>query len=97
MSHNLDFCQSKCHKNSPKLEVAAFIPLKLDWERAVLDWHRENYDKLLNKEKFTLVLDGALKKCYADCSAIQSSRACGSYQWNPENTGFLQFLGKTKH
>jgi hypothetical protein len=19
------------------------------------------------------------------------------YQWNPENTGFLQFLGKTKH
>jgi len=50
-----------------KLEVAAFRPLKLDWERAVLDWHRENYDKVLNKEKFAPVLDGALKKCYVDC------------------------------
>jgi hypothetical protein len=32
------------------LEVAAFRPLKLDWKRAVLDRHRENYDKILNKE-----------------------------------------------
>jgi len=32
------------------LKVAAFRPLKLDWKRTVLDWHRENYDKILNKE-----------------------------------------------
>jgi hypothetical protein len=54
-------------KRLQKLEVAAFRLLKLDWKRAVLDWQRENYDKILNKEKFAPVLDGALKKCYVDC------------------------------
>lgn len=32
------------------LEVAAFRPLKLEWKWAVLEWYRENYDKILNKE-----------------------------------------------
>jgi hypothetical protein len=32
------------------LEVAAFRPLNLDCKRAVLDYYRKNYEKVLNKE-----------------------------------------------
>jgi len=32
------------------------------WKTAVLEWNRQNPDKILNKEMFVSVLNGALKK-----------------------------------
>jgi hypothetical protein len=52
------------------LDVATFRPLKLGWKTSVPDRHRKNSDKILNKEWFTPVLDGALRKYSVDCSAI---------------------------
>ena len=58
-------------------DAATIRPLKLDWKPADLKWHKQNPDKILNKEWFAPVLDGALKKRCLECSAIRSFRACG--------------------
>jgi hypothetical protein len=78
-----------------QLGVATFRPLKLGWQTSVLEWHRKNSDKILNKEWFTPVLDEALKKYSLDCSAILGFRACGFYPWDREDTDFSKCLGKT--
>jgi len=44
---------------------------------AVQDWHKQNPDKILNKEWFGHVLAGALKKYSLECSVIQGITACG--------------------
>jgi hypothetical protein len=59
------------------MNVATFKPLKMGWKRAVQDWHKQNPAKILNKEWFSPVLDGALKKYSLECSAIQGVPACG--------------------
>jgi hypothetical protein len=46
--------------------------MKLGWKSADLERHRQNPDKILNKEWFVPVLDGALKKHSPECSAIWS-------------------------
>jgi hypothetical protein len=53
-----------------ELDVATFRPLKLGWKTSVLEWHRQNSDKILNKEWFAPVLGGALKKYSVDCSTM---------------------------
>ena len=58
------------------LDIATFSPLKLGWKTAILEWHRQNSYKILNKEWFSPVLDGA----------------CDLYPWNPENTDFKMSL-----
>jgi len=64
------------HPNAVRLlqpaDVATFNPQKLGWKTAVLDWHRQNSYKILNREWFAPVLDGACDLC----------------PWNPENTDF---------
>jgi hypothetical protein len=71
-----------------QLDVATFRPLSLGWKMSVLEWHRQNSDKILNKEWFAPVLDGALKKYSVECSAILRFRTCGLYLWDPDNTNF---------
>jgi len=54
------------------LDAAIIRPMKLGWKSADLERHRQNPDKILNKEWFVPVLDGALKKHSPECSAIWS-------------------------
>jgi hypothetical protein len=68
-----------------QLDVATFRPLKLGCKTSVPEWHRKNSDKILNKEWFVPVLDGALKKYSLDCSAILGFQACGLYPQDPED------------
>jgi hypothetical protein len=49
---------------------------------------------MLNKEWFVPVLDGALKKYSLDCSVVRGFRACVLNPLNPENTDYLECLGK---
>jgi hypothetical protein len=77
-----------------QLDVANFRPLKLGWKTSVPEWHRKNSDKILNKEWFPSVLDGAVKKYSLDCSAIFGFRTCGLYPWDPEDTDLSKCLGK---
>jgi hypothetical protein len=79
-------------------EVAIVRTLKLGCKTTVLDWHRQNSNKILNKEWFAPVLDGALRKYSLDCSVVHGFLACGLNPWNPENNDYLECLGeKTKH
>jgi hypothetical protein len=64
------------------------------WKTTVLEWNRQNSDKILNKEMFVSVLNGALKKFSLECSAVQDFQDCGSYLLNPENADFSKCLGK---
>jgi hypothetical protein len=68
-----------------QLVIAASRPLKLGWQTSVPEWHRKNSDKILDKEWFAAVLDGALKKYSLDCSAILGFRAYGLYPRDPED------------
>jgi hypothetical protein len=77
-----------------QLDVATFRPLQLGWKTSVLEWHRQNSDKILNKEWFAHVLNGALKKYSLEYSAILGIRTCGLYPWDPENTDFSKRLGE---
>jgi hypothetical protein len=58
-----------------QLDVATFRPLKLGWKISVSKCRRKTSDKILNKDCFTPVLDGALKKYSLDSSAILGFRA----------------------
>jgi hypothetical protein len=53
------------------LDAATFRPLKLGCKTAVLEWHRQNSDKILIEEWYSPLLDGALEKYSLECSAIQ--------------------------
>jgi hypothetical protein len=76
------------------LEVATSRPLKLGWKTAVLDRHKQNSNRILNREWFA----PAVQKYSLVCSAVRGFRACDVYSWNPKNTDFLECLGKkTKH
>jgi hypothetical protein len=66
----------------------------LGWKISVPEWHRKNSDKILNKEWFAPVLDGALKKYSLDCSAILGFRVCGLYLLDPEDRDFSKYFGK---
>jgi hypothetical protein len=70
----MDITLLSIHPNTTRLlqqlDVATFMPLKLGWKMSVLEWHRLSSDKMLNKEWFAPVLDGALKKYSLECSAI---------------------------
>jgi hypothetical protein len=50
-----------------QLDVATSRSRKLGWQTSVPEWHRKISDKILNKEWFAPVLDGALKKHSRDC------------------------------
>jgi hypothetical protein len=76
------------------LGVATVRPLKLGCKTTVLDWYRQNSNKILNKEWFAIVVDGAVKKYSLDCSVVHSFLACGLKPWNPENTDYLECFGK---
>jgi hypothetical protein len=67
------------------LDVTTFRPQKMGWIVEVIEWHRQKSDKLLHKEWFPSVLDGALRKYALECSATQDFRASGFYPWDPEN------------
>jgi hypothetical protein len=45
-----------------QLAVPTFRSLKLGWKTSVPEWHRKHSDKILNKDWFPPILDGALKK-----------------------------------
>jgi hypothetical protein len=49
----------------------------MGWKTAWQEWHEQSPDKILNKEWFSPVLDGALKKYSLERSAIQGVPACG--------------------
>jgi hypothetical protein len=76
------------------LEVATFRPMKLCWKTVILQWHRQNSDKMSIKGWCAPVLDGALNKRSPDCLAIYGFRACGLYPWNPENMTYEIALEK---
>jgi hypothetical protein len=76
------------------LNVASFRPQKIGWKTAVLEWHRQNSDKILHQECFTPVLNGALKKYALQCSATRFL-TLWLIPWDPENTDFSKYLGKS--
>jgi hypothetical protein len=59
------------------LNAATFKPLKMGRKTAGQDWHKQNPDKILNKERFSPVLDGALKNYSLECSRKQGIPVCG--------------------
>jgi hypothetical protein len=71
---------SSLHPNAKILlqpaDVATFKPQKLGWKTAVLDWHRQNSYKILNKEWFAPVLDEACD-CTHGIQKILTSKYLG--------------------
>jgi hypothetical protein len=60
--------------------VAVFKRLKEGWKKAVLNFRRENPDKVLTKEKFAPVLKTLVDNVKPDQNDF---RASGLYPWNP--------------
>jgi hypothetical protein len=75
------------------LDAATFRPLKLDCKTAVVEWHRQNSDKILIKEWYSPLLDGAPEKYSLECSALQGFQTCGLFAWNPKHTDFPKCIG----
>ncbi|XP_072395014.1 uncharacterized protein [Diabrotica undecimpunctata] len=76
-------------------DIAAFKPLKANWNRAVLKFRRENSNSVITKENFALVLNTAISQLKSD-SIINGFKASGLYPWNPEAIDYSKCLGKIK-
>ncbi|XP_072392192.1 uncharacterized protein [Diabrotica undecimpunctata] len=81
-------------------DVAAFKPLKTFWNKAVLQFRRDNPQKVLTKVQFAPVLKSAIDRLNPD--VIRSRfRACGIFPWNSSaldysllTIDYLKYLGK---
>jgi hypothetical protein len=62
--------------------VAVFKRLKEGWKKAVLNFRRENPDKVLTKEKFAPVLKTLVDNVKPETDQ-NDFRASGLYPWNP--------------
>ncbi|XP_072395058.1 uncharacterized protein [Diabrotica undecimpunctata] len=74
-------------------DVAAFKPLKTFWNKAVLQFRRDNPQKVLTKVQFAPVLKSAIDRLNSD--VIRSGfRACGIFPWNSSALDYSKYLGE---
>ncbi|XP_050502336.1 uncharacterized protein LOC126881802 [Diabrotica virgifera virgifera] len=77
----------------PPADVAAFKPLKTFWNKAVLQFRRDNPQKVLTKVQFASVLKSAIDRLNPD--VIRSGfRICGIFPWNSSALDYSKCLGK---
>lgn len=75
-------------------DVAAFKPIKTGWKKAVLNWRKQNLNKILSKEKFAPVLEKVIEQ-YGKAKTIQNGfKATGLYPFNPDAIDFSKCLGQ---
>ncbi|XP_072377918.1 uncharacterized protein [Diabrotica undecimpunctata] len=74
-------------------DVAAFKPLKSFWNKAVLQFRRDNPQKVLTKVQFAPVLKSAIDRLNPD--VIRSGfRAGGIFPWNSSALDYSKYHGK---
>ncbi|XP_030752340.1 uncharacterized protein LOC115879587 [Sitophilus oryzae] len=74
-------------------DVAAFKSLKIGWNKAVLNFRRENPNSVVTKENFALVLNSAISSLKS-VSIINGFKTTGLYPWNPSAIDYSKYLGK---
>lgn len=74
-------------------DVAAFKPLKVNWNQAVLKFRRENPNSVVTKENFASVLKTAISQLKSN-SIVSGFKATGLFPWNPEAIDYSKCLGK---
>lgn len=77
-------------------DVSAFRPLKNNWNKAVLEFRRDNPNAVVTKENFAFVLKKAVSSLTPE--AIKNGfRATGLWPWNASAIDYSKCLGKTKN
>lgn len=77
-------------------DVAAFKPLKNAWKSAILEFKRNNPDKIVNKENFGNILQTAMNKGLKTETIRNGFKACGLYPWNSAAPDYTKCTGKKK-
>lgn len=74
-------------------DVPVFKPVKTPWKNSVLQWRRENRNKILNKEKFARILKIVVDSINP-LSIVNGFRATGLYPFNFSAVDVSKCLGK---
>ena len=76
-------------------DVSCFRPLKLYWQKAVVQWRKKNPYGKLGKEHFASILKEAILQLKSQ-TIVNGFQACGLYPWNCNAIDFSKCLGKQR-
>lgn len=82
-----------CTRLLQPADVAAFKPLKTEWQKTVLEWRRTNPFRALTKTEFVPLLKVTIEKSIKPQTIINGFRATGIYPWNEDSVDYSKCLG----
>lgn len=82
-----------CTRLLQPADVAAFKPLKTEWQKTVLEWRRTNPSQALTKIQFVPLLKTTIEKSIKPQTIINGFRATGICPWNEDAVDYSKCLG----
>ncbi|CAB3234153.1 unnamed protein product [Arctia plantaginis] len=86
-----------CTRLLQPADVAAFKPLKTEWQKTVLEWRRTNPSQALTKIQFVPLLKHTLDKSLKPQTIVNGFRATGLCPWNEDAVDYSKCLGVKKN